>query len=165
MMLRELPGRYMKRRGFIPKTYFPKDWLDNSTKFWTDFLSNKPNSMEIHLENVYEDDFNLLKELVDAIGDPKFSICLDLGHVNANSTKELNNWIQGLNDRIRYVHLHNNNGKFDDHFGLWMGEIDMLNTLELLKVHSPKALWTIETLSVDIKPSIDWLVDNGFIKG
>ncbi|WP_019850784.1 sugar phosphate isomerase/epimerase [Desulfitobacterium sp. PCE1] len=151
--------------GFIPKTYFPKDWLDNSTKFWTDFLSDKPNSMEIHIENVYEDDFNLLKELVDAIGDPRFSICLDLGHVNANSTKELNNWIQGLNDRIRYVHLHNNNGKFDDHFGLWKGEIDMLNTLELLKVHSPKALWTIETLSVDIKPSIDWLVDNGFIKG
>lgn len=150
--------------GFIPKTYFPKDWLNNSIKFWSDFLSDKANDIEIHIENVYEDDLNLIKDLVDAVDNPKFSVCLDLGHVNANSSKTLTHWIAGLNDRIRYVHMHNNYGESDDHFGLWKGQINMLNTLESLKVHSPRAMWTIETLSDDIKPSIKWLADNGFIK-
>lgn len=150
--------------GFIPKTYFPKDWLNNSIKFWTDFLSDKTDGIEIHIENVYEDDFHLLKDLVDAVNKPNFSVCLDLGHVNANSTKPLNHWIAGLNNRIKYVHMHNNYGEFDDHFGLRKGHINMLNTLELLIVHSPKALWTIETLADDIEPSVLWLADNGFIE-
>jgi sugar phosphate isomerase/epimerase len=149
--------------GFIPKTYLPKDWLSNSISFWTEFLADKLDDIEIHIENVYEDDFALMKELVDSINNPKFSVCLDLGHVNANSSKTMTEWISGLGDRIRYVHMHNNEGVLDNHFGLWRGNIDMVKTLELLRIHAPGASWTIETVKEDIEQSIYWLADNGFI--
>lgn len=140
--------------GFMPKTYLPKDWLNNSIEFWAKFLSNKLDDIEVHIENVYEDDFSLMKELVDSINNPKFSVCLDLGHVNANSSKSLNEWIYGLGDRIRYVHMHNNEGVLDNHFGLWRGKINMVKTLELLKIYASNAAWTIETVEEDIEQSI-----------
>lgn len=149
--------------GFIPKTYLPKDWLNNSIDFWTKFLADKSSDIDIHIENVYEDDFSLMKELVDLINNPRVSICLDLGHVNANSSRRMIDWISALGDRIRYVHMHNNEGVLDNHFGLWRGTLDIVETLELLRIHAPNASWTIETVEEDIEQSIYWLSNNGFI--
>jgi len=152
--------------GFIPKTYFPQDWLNRTINFWNEFLGDKKGEVEIHLENVYEDDYFLISDLIDAIKKPFFSACLDIGHVNANSSKSLTAWIKGLGNKIRYVHLHNNNGIYDDHFGLSQGKINIHEVLELLKTCSPNAICTIEVFpEKHIEPSILWLERNGFISG
>ncbi len=153
--------------GFFPKTYPSEKWLENAYAFWMDFLRDKPESGLIHLENAYEDDFTTLRILIDrvdeAVGSEKLTICLDIGHVNANSSRGFNEWIVGLADRIRYVHLHNNGGVLDDHWRLDRGTIDVENVLGLLAKNSPHAQWTVETPVNDIEPSLRWLQARGYL--
>ena len=153
--------------GFYPKTYPGDTWIQNSLDFWVDFLNDKPTQNMIHLENVYEDDFTALLELIDRVNlafeGERLSICLDIGHVSANSSNTLTHWITGLGDRIRYTHLHNNNGILDDHWRLDKGRINVKEVLDLLLKHSPNAVWTVETIVSDIEPSLAWLHEQGYL--
>jgi sugar phosphate isomerase/epimerase len=153
--------------GFYPKTYPRDQWIQNSFDFWVDFLADKPQPNSIHVENVYEDDFTALQELVERVnqrmGAEILSVCLDIGHVNANSSKTLAEWITGLGDRIQYVHLHNNDGFLDDHWRLDKGKINIGDVLDLLSKHSPNSVWNIETLVSDIEPSLVWMQNHGYL--
>ena len=160
-------SHYIVHSGYIPKTY-PRDmWLQNSRDFWVGFLGDKPAKYMIHMENVYEDDFSSLMELTDwvnqSLGEGRLSLCLDIGHVNSNSSRSLAEWITGLGDRIRYTHLHNNGGILDDHWRLDNGKINVGEVLDLLLKHAPKALWTIEMPVSDIEPSLIWLKAQGYL--
>ncbi len=154
--------------GFIPKTYPAEQWLRNSIEFWIDLLNHYPFEGEVHVENVYEDDFTNLKELIDrvnqALKSERLSICLDIGHVNANSSKSFDAWIPGLGERIRYVHIHNNGGAQDDHWVLDQGTIPVSQVLNLLIIYSPKAVWTVETPVKEIEPSLQWLQERNYLK-
>ena len=149
--------------GFIPKTYPRETWIEHTVKFWIDFLTNLQTQVRIHLENVYEDDFSILIQLIDTVNTElsrnALSICLDCGHVNANSSRSLFEWITRLGNRIQYVHLHNNYGVLDDHFGLLKGDIDYSVVLALLQDHSPDSIWSIETIIVDLEESIEWVLN------
>ena len=153
--------------GYVPKTYPRDQWIQNSLEFWVDFLADKPASNMIHVENVYEDDFAPLQELIERVNQSLqaeiLSICLDIGHVNANSSKTLPEWITGLGDRIRYVHLHNNDGILDDHWRLDKGKINIKEVLDLLLKLSPHSVWNIETLVSDIEPSLLWMLEHGYL--
>jgi sugar phosphate isomerase/epimerase len=153
--------------GYLLKTYPRDQWIQNSFDFWVEFLADKNTPNMIHLENVYEDDFSALGELIDRVNQAfqgeRLTICLDIGHVNANSSKPLPDWIFGLGDRIRYVHLHNNDGILDDHWRLDKGKIDVNQVLDLLIKHSPNAICTVETFIEDIEPSLLWLQERGYL--
>lgn len=151
--------------GYFPKTYSRRTWVDNSVAFWAPFASTLPESIQLHLENVYEDDPTLIAELIDRVNqalDRKvLTICLDIGHVHSNSSRPLEDWMVTLGAKIRYTHLHNNDGILDDHWGLWRGKIDMPRILDLLLEHAPDAIWTIETAASDIERSLIWLQEQG----
>jgi sugar phosphate isomerase/epimerase len=153
--------------GFFPKTYPKAVWIQNTFDFWIDFLADKPYPGLVHIENVYEDEPEALLELVERVNevfqDNLLTICLDIGHVNSNSTHSFDEWIGRLGDRIRYVHLHDNNGVLDNHWGLGKGKIDIAWVLELLQAHSPDATWTVETSVEDLEPSLLWLQEKGYI--
>jgi sugar phosphate isomerase/epimerase len=153
--------------GFFPKTYPRAMWIDNSFDFWSEFLEDKPVPGFIHMENVYEDDFTPLQELIDRVNlrfsDERLTACLDIGHVNANSTRNMEGWIKALGDRIRYVHLHNNDGLLDDHWRLDRGKINVTETLDLLRAYAPQAVWTVETLPLDTEPTLLWLREKGYL--
>lgn len=157
---------YVAHTGYIPKTG-PRDaWLDRSLGFWVEFLSSKPGDIPVHLENVYEDDFTLINELLDrvngALGRECLTACLDIGHANSNSSHSLEAWIKGLGGRIRYVHLHNNGGALDDHWGLWHGSIDVARVLSLLAQHAPQSHWMVECIHPEMEQSLQWLKDHGY---
>ncbi len=155
--------------GFFPKTYSFDKWVQNSCDFWLDFLQDKPSPGLIHIENVYEDEFAPLRDLIDRVNqlfhDDRLSLNLDIGHVNANSSKSLEEWIAGLGPRIRYVHLSNNGGFRDDHWRLDKGTINLEHVLSLLQTHVPDSIWTVETIVEDIEPSLRWLQERGYLTG
>jgi sugar phosphate isomerase/epimerase len=144
--------------GFIPKTCLPKVWLENSVNFWNRFLANKDNKIKIHIENVYENNFALLDSLINSINLNYVDICLDIGHVNSNSELNVEQWIKGLNNKIGYIHLHNNFGILDDHFSLDKGNINMLEVFKLIDEYCSNAIKTLETFEID--STIKWLAEN-----
>ncbi len=152
--------------GYFPKTYSRGTWVGNSVAFWAAFLPDLPEGMQLHLENVYEDDPGMIAELIDrvneALGREALTVCLDVGHVHANSSRTLEDWIVGLGNLVRYTHLHNNDGVLDDHWGLWRGKIDMARVLDLLSEHAPDAVWTVETAPSDVEQSLLWLAEQGY---
>ena len=139
--------------GWIPKTYPDEIWIRNSYSFWTQLLENVNPGINIYLENIYENHPILIKELIDQVQYKNFKVCLDIGHVNANSTNGLELWVKELGSRIGHLHIHNNNGETDDHYGLTKGTLKFPETFELLKNYCPEAYWNLE-IKTDIEESI-----------
>ncbi|MEF9958699.1 MAG: sugar phosphate isomerase/epimerase family protein [Niameybacter sp.] len=150
--------------GYMPNTYPDVYWLENVIHFWQDFLKDKLEDCTFYVENVLDLDWQLLHQLIDAIDHPHFKVCLDVGHVKAYSRRSVNEWIQGLGDRIGYVHLHNNDGSRDAHAGLLNGTIPMKDVLSQLRVTAPDAHWSLEVSDeVELKRSIEWLMEQKLI--
>ncbi len=160
-------GHMVLHSGYIPKTYPHDLWLANSVRFWTALLQELGPGVAVHLENVFEDSPNALAELLDTVNEAlqreALTACLDIGHVNANSSWPMAEWITRLGGRIRYVHLHNNEGVGDDHFCFARGTIDVERTLELLLKHAPEAHWTVEMRAEAAKESLEWLRERGYL--
>lgn len=152
--------RIIYHTGFIPITYYIEGWLGNSIAFWKAFMQDKDESIQIHMENVYEEEWWPMVKVIDEVGHAAFSACLDVGHVNAYSTKSIEEWIQGLGNRIGHVHLHNNDGTKDSHGTLNRGTLDMKSTLEKIKQIAPEATWTIEIADKEeVIESLGWIED------
>ena len=88
-----------------------------------------------------------LKELVDKVNNNIFSICLDIGHANCYSNQSLEEIIKLLGNRIGHLHLSNNDGKKDSHCGFNNGNIDVINTLNLIDKYCDNPSMTIEVTS------------------
>ena len=53
----------------------------------------------------------------------RIGLCLDIGHANYSRTT-IGQWFDQLGEWIRYLHLSDNLGGFDDHLPLGQGNID-----------------------------------------
>ncbi len=150
--------RIIFHSGFLPLIYWEESWRENSVCFWREFLADKDDSIALHLENSFETSFENLARVIDEVGHPAFSICLDLGHANVASQVPLADWIKGLGGRIGHLHLHNNWGKKDQHLALTEGSLAILELLELIRLRLPQASWTLEHQTGEaMLDSISWL--------
>ena len=93
---------------------------------------------------MYEKDLSVLKELFDKVNNNILSICLDIGHANCYSNQSLEEIIKLLGNRIGHLHLSNNDGKKDSHCGFNNGNIDVINTLNLIDKYCDNPSMTIE---------------------
>lgn len=71
------------------------------------------------------------------------SVLIDVGHANANGW-DLEYVMQQLQDKIKFYHLHNNDGKHDDHNLLHEGTLDMERFFEIYHQYTPNAHLTLE---------------------
>ena len=136
-------------------------WLDKTTYFWKTFLKDKPQHIKIYLENFVDDRPDLLSRLCDKVADDRFMLCFDTGHACCNSCIDLNEWIEILGNRIKHVHLHNNDGSSDFHWSLGKGIIDMATVIEKLTQHTKLETFVLEC---DLNESLIWLTENQIIK-
>ncbi|MDY0236245.1 MAG: sugar phosphate isomerase/epimerase [Gudongella sp.] len=82
--------------------------------FWEEALTLTEFKGVILLENIFEETPLMLKELIECIDNDRIRINLDIGHLNL-SKASLKDWIVGLKDYIAYIHIHGNNGIYDQH--------------------------------------------------
>lgn len=157
--------------GYIPGTYYCNAWVERAKVFWQEFFSNKDDSIIICIENQFEEDSEIMKMEIDAVADDRLKICLDIGHANCNSNMSVEDWISTLQDRIAYLHLHNNHGRQnrkgvnnDEHLGINNGDIDMEKIGDLLEKYCPDAIWNIETKIQYLEESIENLKTLGYLK-
>ena len=157
--------------NYKPGTDWYDGWINRSKAFIGKFLEDKDDSIRICIENQFEIDSELFIRLIDEIDDSRVRVCLDIGHVNANSNMSLEDWIKTLNVRIAQYHLHNNHGKQtifgynkdDEHLAIDNGSINIQEVLKLAEEYSPDAIWSIESKVKYLEKSIECLKKLGYI--
>jgi sugar phosphate isomerase/epimerase len=109
-------------------------WLEETTKFWKEEIKKYgKEGIKIVIENLVEESPDILMKLCDAVNSDFFALCLDIGHMNVFSELPPSKWVKKMDKRLRYVHLHDNNGKNDDHMPVGKGNIDFDNFFESIK--------------------------------
>jgi sugar phosphate isomerase/epimerase len=154
--------RIILHHGYVPGTTPPTAWISRCTRFWTDFLNDKPQTIQIHLENHLEQSPDMLLELLSTVGDPRLSACIDIGHVHCCAKADIVAWIAQMKEAIGYVHLHDNHGLKDEHLGLGDGTIPLVEVLNALQEYSPDAIWALESIPDRLPSSLEWLAKHGY---
>ena len=74
--------RIVVHSGYIPLVYFPEWFTARSVEFWREFLRDAPGGLCLALENVMEPGPDMLVQIAAGVDDPRFGLCLDVGHAN-----------------------------------------------------------------------------------
>lgn len=134
---------------FLPRVNFLEGWVELMVPFWKSFLEDKDDSIKIYMENVFDPEYEPLREVVEQTDHPAFSLCLDIGHANHASEKRVTEWIANLGDMIGHVHIHDNDGITDGHLALGQGNLPVDEILDALRKYSPEASATIENCAIE----------------
>lgn len=140
--------------------YHWEAWLDHSLDLWSWFAAGaQKEGARLMLENVYEDGPDDLVTLFERLKPYQVGFCLDTGHLSAYGQSPLKNWVKSLESYLGQVHLHDNNGKNDDHLALGQGRIDFKWLLTYLGSRTtPAPIITLEPhKEEDLQPSLDYL--------
>ena len=140
--------------GYNPRIYYPVWYVEQSVRFWRDFLKEDP-GVQIVLENVLEVEPGMLLDIVREVDDPRLGLCLDVGHVNAYSQIPVTAWVESWAPYLSHFHLHNNDGTWDTHSALYGGTIPMEDLLRKIQTLCPEATATLEL--TDGESSIKWM--------
>ncbi|GAB6182493.1 sugar phosphate isomerase/epimerase family protein [Thermodesulfovibrio hydrogeniphilus] len=132
-------------------------WLENSLITWEKILPRAEKlKIKIAIENIFEEDPENLKLLMEKVSSPYFGICFDTGHFNLFSKSGLKFWIEELKKFIIEFHLHDNNGSADEHLSIGSGSFDFKTLFNLIS--NENYVYTIEAHSaVEVFRSIEKL--------
>ena len=150
--------------GWLPFIYF-KEWqAEKGAVFWEDFMASKPADFRLYIENVLEDEPFMLTNMMKKISDPRIGLCLDTGHANAMTDKNISveMWIKELSPYIGHFHLHNNYGDSDTHGSFEDGSLDMVSIFDSIEKYCRRDVtFTIEAR--DCGSCAGWLRAKGYI--
>ncbi len=120
-------------------------WLENFTFSLEKIIEYAERSaIPIMLENVFELDTRLHREIFRRFPQKIFGFCLDAGHVYAFSKTPLAKWINDLGYRIGHLHLHDNHGGQDEHLAPGTGIVDFDMLFSWLKKNDRRPVMTLE---------------------
>ena len=153
--------RFVVHSGYIPLVYYKEWFTEKSIEFWRGFLSELDRDVTFCYENVMEDSPDMPYDIVSAVNDARFGLCLDVGHsATIVSNTHPRDWIKKYGSRLYHMHIHNNDGKMDLHMPLGDGILDMREILDM-GLKEDNVTFTIE--SMDGRASCQWLKTNGYI--
>lgn len=140
-------------------------WLEQSIPFWQPLVHRAEElDTAIAIENIFETTPGGLRILFDEIASPAFGGCFDIGHWHLFGEMDLSEWLGLLKNHIIAFHLHDNRGRFDDHFVPGDGLINFEALKHLAESHSIKA--RVHTFELhhrsELKRGVDWFKNNGF---
>ena len=130
--------------GMNPYVYYKQGWADQVSRFFGEFMEGRQ-ELEIVLENVFDDDWELLLDVYKKVDHPKFKLCLDIGHAHCYSSVDVREWAKALAPYVTHVHVHDNLGDRDAHAGLGRGNLPYQQVLESLPLTEERT-WTIECM-------------------
>lgn len=114
------------------------------SRFFSEFMDGRQ-ELEIVLENVFDDDWELLLDVYKKVDHPNFKLCLDIGHAHCYSSVDVREWAKALAPYVTHVHVHDNLGDRDAHTGLGRGNLPYQQVLENLPLTEERT-WTIECM-------------------
>lgn len=109
------------------------EWRERAVETWADVLESWPDHPPLHLENVHETDpatvagvaLALRQRLPERAG--RIGICFDVGHwhsfAGGHALENIDTWVETLAPVLTHLHLHDNDGTFDQHLAPGTGTI------------------------------------------
>ena len=104
-------------------------------------------NITIVIENIYDADPRPLAELARSINAPNLGLSIDVGHATLHGPAfALDEWVLACQPYLRHVHLQDNDGKFDRHWGLGTGTIAFRPFFDAVTLVDPVPRVTIEVV-------------------
>lgn len=132
--------------GFDPDLYYLIGWAERMAEFYDRFLEGRY-AIQIEMENLLDPEWKELHKVVDMVDRKNFSICFDMGHAHHWSPIPVTEWAEGLADVIGHVHVHDNDGSYDQHLALGKGNIPYQQVIRTIDKDHPT--YTIECSDKD----------------
>ena len=140
--------------------YFKSHWLENCLETWS-WLANSLGQQDVMLmlENVYEEDPEDIRVILDRLKNPNVGFCLDCGHLSTFGKSDPKVWLASLGPYIGQLHLHDNHGKTDEHLAMGSGTFDFGLLFNYLKLNnnSPPIITLEPHQEEDLWPSLAYL--------
>jgi sugar phosphate isomerase/epimerase len=120
-------------------------WLKNSIEAWRP-IARKAEEIgtTIAIENVFEEEPQTLRNLIEGVNSPNFRFCFDTGHYFVFSKAPVHRWFDLLGECMAEVHFHDNHGTRDDHLPLGDGKMDFDEFFDHLGRITPLPIFTVE---------------------
>ena len=134
-------------------------WLARAAATWKEMAARAARQrVVLMLENVYETEPELFIEVLKRVGAPNLKVCLDVGHLLAFSRGDFPHWLQTLTPVLGQLHLHDNQGKADEHLALGAGRVPLAEILSYLAQQGCRPLITLEPHQEgSLTPSLEYL--------
>lgn len=107
-----------------------RHWRERAADTWQTALCAWPEHPPLYLENTFEPDPATVAGMVDTLraqGMERVGLCLDVGHwysfAGGRQLANLDAWLDAAGPSLAHLHLHDNDGSFDQHKGLGQGGI------------------------------------------
>ena len=146
--------------GYLPQ--FPPSgrvrWLNGFSQGLDELLDSISGlDVRLAMENTYEPDLTLFEEIFARFPSPMLGMCFDTGHAACFGRIDPAAWSRRFADRICHVHLSDNDGQNDLHWGLGKGVVDFQSVLYPLQRAGVATGITLEVSADDALSSRDYL--------
>lgn len=105
-------------------------WKQRSLDTWQRTLDAWPEHPPLYLENTFEPDPATVTELVEELSRDlgrTVGLCFDVGHwysfAQGSRLDNLEQWLDAAATCLGHLHLHDNDGSFDQHLGMGQGDV------------------------------------------
>ncbi|WP_300159001.1 sugar phosphate isomerase/epimerase [Solidesulfovibrio sp.] len=131
------------------------DWAQRAADTWAEALAAWPGHPPLCLENTFETDpatvsgaVAALRERLPEAARGRVGACFDVGHwfsfAGGKALSNLDAWLDALAPYLLHLHLHDNDGSFDQHLGPGQGEIPFAAILDGLAARGLRPTATFE---------------------
>lgn len=116
-----------------------------SAGFWSEMADRAGRSATtIVLENMWEREPELQKQVVAEADHPHLKASFDNGHALVFSSRDATEWITVLGDDLAHLHLHDNDGSYDEHRPVGEGTEDWDALVGAWREHAAEAVLVAE---------------------
>ena len=139
-------------------TPLARDTWDMNMAFMSEILEEaKGYDMTVCLENTPYPNFSLGKSadvlrFVKTMNDDHFKMCLDTGHTACCGSNRPGDEVRLIGDELRVLHVHDNNGKQDQHNMPYFGVVDWQDFGAALKEIDFRGVFSYEVLFYSALP-------------
>lgn len=141
------PKTLVSHTGYDRKRYFNTQdlWLETALETWAPLVRGLHGTgTTLVIENVYEKTPRMLLKLLRGLNSEKVGFCFDAGHMNVFSEMNMEEWLDALGPFLKQLHLHDNDGTWDQHWAIGAGKIPFEVLFRVVNTHKIKPVVTLE---------------------
>jgi sugar phosphate isomerase/epimerase len=115
-------------------------------------------NIKIAIENIPNDDFIVIKSLLNDYSAEFLGLCYDSGHGNIGKCEGLK-FLEQVKDRLVCIHLHDNDGESDQHKNPFYGTVNWAEVMKVIRESSYDKPLNLEVgfKNIDIEDKMDFL--------